>query len=134
VATYSFSTTLADAMLSLLYGTAISANAYTTSGDVYLQLHYGDPGSAGTTDVSAGSATRMPVVFGTAASGETTMTTANPQWTNGGTSETITAISIWTASTSGTFLCSGSLSASQAWASGNILQLSSLSITIPTAS
>jgi hypothetical protein len=76
----------------------------------------------------------VQVTFGTSASGTITMTTTNPQWTNGGTSETITAISIWSAATSGTYLSSGSLTSSQAWASGNIIQLSSLSISIPTAS
>jgi len=131
---YSFSSTLTNALLNVLNGTTIATNAYTTSGNVYLQLHTADPGTAGTTSVSVGSTTRVVVAFGTASSGTVTMTTSNPQWTNGGTSETITAISIWTASTAGTFLVSGALTTSQAWASGNILQLSSLSVSIPTAS
>jgi hypothetical protein len=129
MATYSFSSTVANAALGIFNGTAP-----TTYSTVYLQLHTADPGTAGTTSISAGSTTRVAVVFGTAASGTITMTTSNPQWTNGGTSETITAISIWSASTSGTYLSSGALTTSQAWASGNILQLSSLSISIPTAS
>jgi hypothetical protein len=134
MATYSFSSTVANAALGIFAGTAVAANAYATSGSVYVQLHTADPGTAGTTSISAGSTTRVAVTFGTASAGTTTMTTSNPQWTNGGTSETITAISIWSASTSGTYLASGSLTSSQAWASGNILQLSSLSISIPTAS
>lgn len=134
MAAYSFSSTLANALLNVLNGTTIATNAYTTSGNVYLQLHTADPGTAGTTAISAGSTTRVLAAFGTASGGTVTMTTSNPQWTNGGTSETITAISIWSASTSGTFLCSGQLTSSQAWASGNILQLSSLSVSITTAS
>lgn len=133
MSTYSFSTTLTNALLNVLNGTTIATNAFTTSGNVFVQLHTAAPGTAGTTSVSVGSTTRVSVAFGTAASGVTTMTTSNPQWTNGGTSETITAISIWTASSAGTFLCSGALTTSQAWASGNILQLSSLSVTIPTS-
>lgn len=133
MSTYSFSSTLATALLNVFNGTTIATNAYTTSGNVYVQLHTAAPGTAGTTSISVGSTTRVLVAFGTASSGVVTMTTSNPQWTNGGTSETITAISIWSASTAGTFLTSGSLTTSQAWASGNILQLSSLSITIPTS-
>jgi hypothetical protein len=133
VSTYSLSSTLANAALGLLTGTAVATNAYTTSGAVFVQLHTAAPGTAGTTGVSVGSTTRVSVTFGTPSAGVNTMTTSNPQWTNGGTSETITAISIWTASTAGTFLVSGALTTSQAWASGNILQLSSLSVTIPTS-
>jgi hypothetical protein len=133
VSTYSFSSTLTNALLNVFNGTTIATNAYTTSGAVFVQLHTAAPGTAGTTSVSVGSTTRVSVTFGTASSGVVTMTTSNPQWTNGGTSETITAISIWTASTAGTFLTSGALTTSQAWASGNILQLSSLSVTIPTS-
>jgi hypothetical protein len=128
VTTYSLSATTADAALGIFNGTA--PTAYST---VYVALHTGDPGTAGTSAASAGSTTRVAVTFGTASAGAVTMTTSAPQWTNGGTSETITAISIWSASTSGTFLCSGALTSSQAWASGNIIQLSTLSISIPTA-
>jgi hypothetical protein len=133
MSTYSFSSTLANAVLNVLNGTTIATNAYTTSGNVYVQLHTAAPGTAGTTSISVGSTTRVLVAFGTSSSGTITMTTSNPQWTNGGTSETITAISIWSASTAGTFLTSGALTSSQAWASGNILQLSSLSVSIPTS-
>src|ERR1700722_16793368 len=133
MATYSFSTTLANAALGLFNGTAVATNAYTTSGAVFMALHTADPGSAGTTAASAGSSRRVSVTFGTASAGTVTVS-GTPQWTNGGTSETITAVSFWTASTAGTFICSGQLTTSQAWASGNILQLSSVSISIPTAS
>jgi hypothetical protein len=128
-----FSSTLANAVLNVLNGTTIATNAFTTSGNVFVQIHTADPGTAGTTSISAGSSTRQSVTFGTASSGSVAIS-GTPQWTNGGTSETITDISIWSASTAGTFLCSGTLTASQAWASGNILQLSSLSVSIPTAS
>lgn len=133
MSTYSYSSTVAGALLNVLNGTTIATNAYTTSGNVFVQLHTAPPGASGTTSVSVGSSTRVSVAFGTSSAGTITMTTSNPQWTNGGTSETITAISIWSASTSGTFIASGALTSSQAWASGNILQLSSLSVSIPTS-
>jgi len=128
-----FSSTVANALLNVLNGTTIATNAYTTSGNVFVAIHTGAPGSAGTSNASAGSSTRQSVTFGTASGGSISIS-GTPQWTNGGTSETITDISIWSASSSGTFICSGQLTSSQAWASGNILQLSSLSVAIPTAS
>lgn len=127
MSTYSFSGTVANAALGIFNGTAP-----TTYSTCYVQLHTADPGTAGTTSVSAGSSTRQSVTFGAASAGSVSIS-GTPQWTNSGTSETVTAISLWSAATGGTFLASGQLSASQAWASGNVLQLSSLSISIPTA-
>lgn len=135
MSTYSLSATVADAALSILCGTAVTSNAYATSGQIYLQLHTGDPGTAGTTNISVGSTTRVAVTMTTPSAGATANNAA-VQWTNGGTSETITAVSAWSASTSGTYIVSGQLSASQAWASGNIIQIpiGDFSVAIPTAS
>ena len=47
-----------------------------------------------------------------------------------GTSETLTHISLWTASTAGTFNGSAALTAPQAWVSTNTFTLTSLSIAI----
>lgn len=123
-----FSSTFANALLNVLEGTAP-----TTYSTVYIGLHTGDPGSAGTSNVSAGSSTRESATFGSASAGVINLS-SEPSWTNSGTSETITDLSIWSAATSGTFITSMTASASQAWASGNVLQLTSLSITFPTAS
>jgi hypothetical protein len=123
-----FSTTLANALLNVLEGTA--PTTYTT---IWCQIHTADPGTAGTTSVSAGSSTRSSFTFGAASAGVVTMS-GTPSFTNGGTSETITDISVWSASTSGTFLFSVTLSASKAWTSGETLNLTSLTVTLPTAS
>jgi hypothetical protein len=123
-----FSSTFANALLDVLEGTAP-----TTYSTIYVGLHTGDPGTAGTSNVSAGSSTRQSATFGAASAGVISLS-SEPSWTNGGTSETITDLSIWSAATSGTFIASMTATASQAWASGNVLQLTSLSITIPTAS
>lgn len=123
-----FSTTFTNSLLNLLNGT--SAANYST---VYVSIHTAAPGTAGTTSVSVGSTTRASATFGTAASGSIALS-STPQWTNGGTNETITDISVWSAASSGTFLFSAALSTSKAWSSGDTLQLSSLSVSLPTAS
>lgn len=134
MSTYSVSATLANAQLGLLCGTAVAANAYATSGVIYLALHVGDPGTAGTSNPSVGSAARVAATMTTPSAGATANNAAL-QWTNGGTTETITAVSYWSASSSGTYLGNGLLTASQAWASGNIIQIptSDFTVTIPTA-
>lgn len=99
-------------------------------GTVFAQLHTGDPGTAGTSNAAAGDTSRKSVTMASASGGSKASSAATSAWTNGGTSETITHISLWTASTGGTFLGSAALSASQAWVSGNTFTLTSLSIAI----
>lgn len=123
-----YSTTFANGQLNVLAGTAP-----TTYSTVFVELHTAAPGSAGTTAVSAGSTTRASATFGSASAGSISLST-QPTWTNGGTTETITDIAVWSASTAGTFLFSAALSSSKAWASGDTLQLSSLTVSLPTAS
>ena len=98
--------------------------------NAYVQLHTGDPGAAGTANVSAGSTTRVVVNHTAPAAGAMTMTGTAPSWTNGGTSETITHISVWDATTSGNCKYTVQLSASKAWASGDTLTLTSLSLSV----
>jgi hypothetical protein len=77
----------------------------------WIQLHTADPGAAGTTAI-AGNATRKQITFGAAAAGAVTNTAA-VTWTTGevDTSEDYTHWSAWTASSAGTFLCSGLMTA-----------------------
>jgi hypothetical protein len=96
-----------------------------------VQLHTGDPGAAGTSNVSVGSTTRNSATFAASASGSALALSGAPSaWTNGGTSETLTHISVWTASTSGTFLFSVALTASKAWASADTFTLSTLGVAL----
>ncbi len=96
----------------------------------FVKLHTGDPGSAGATAAAAGSTTRVQATMAAASGGSKAMTSMASTWTNGGTSETLTHISLWSASTAGTFNGSAALSASQAWGSTNTFTLTSLSIAI----
>lgn len=104
------SATIADDFLDwLINGVAMP----TAPAGTFIQLHTGDPGAAGTANV-AGNATRkdiraaMPLASGGAITTDTVLT-----WTTGevDTSEDYTHWSAWSASTSGTFLCSGTVSA-----------------------
>lgn len=102
---------------------------FATAG-AFIQLHTADPGAAGTTGVSVGSTSRVQATMAAASGGSKAMSSMASTWTNGGTSETISHISVWSASTSGTFKASAALSPSQAWASGNTFSLTSFSISI----
>lgn len=102
----------------------------TVVAGTYVALHTADPGSAGTTAASVGDATRKTVAQNAASSGSITISGTAGPWTNGGTSETITHISVWDASSSGNFLYSAALTASQAWVSGNTFTLNSLTVSI----
>jgi hypothetical protein len=98
------STTDANSALDALYGGSINAA-------VYVQLHVGAPGSVGTANV-AGNSTRQQITsFASAASGSKASSSALT-WTSVSTAETYSKQSDWTASTSGTFISSGSVTAS----------------------
>ncbi len=113
-----------------LNATRKSGTTYTVIADAFVQLHTGDPGAAGTANVSVGSTTRNTVTHNAASGGSMTLSAMGGTWTNGGTSETITHISVWTASSAGTFLYSAALTTGQAWASGNTFTLNSLTVSI----
>jgi hypothetical protein len=88
-----------------------NASNYTAPTAFWIQLHTADPGAAGTTAI-AGNATRKQASFG-AASGGAIANDAALTWTTGevDTAEDYTHWSAWTASTAGTFLASGTMTA-----------------------
>lgn len=104
------SATIANDFLEWLFNASATSTAPT---NIWIQLHTGDPGAAGTANV-AGNATRkdLTAAMGTAASGAITNTSA-VTWTTGevDTSEDYTHWSLFDASTSGTFLLSGLVTA-----------------------
>jgi hypothetical protein len=100
---------------------------------IYVQLHTGDPGASGTANISVGSTTRVVVTFA-APSGtplSIVMNSTAPAWTNGGTTETITHISLWTAVTSGSFIESILLPTPVPWVAAQVATLNSLTATGP---
>lgn len=90
---------------------ALCANAtYTaTANDPWIQLHIGDPGAAGTANTASETARKQ--VSMAAASGGTIASNASIEWTNITGSQDATHFSAWSASTSGTFLFSGTITA-----------------------
>jgi hypothetical protein len=102
---------------------------FTAPSTLYVQLHTGDPGSAGTSNVSSNT-TRVAITFAAAASGS--MASNNtPSWATwaGTNGEVVSHISIWSASTSGTFYLSAALTASKTMGTGDTLNLTSGSTT-----
>lgn len=116
---------LLNKWLDMLAGTAFTAPTAT-----YIKLHTADPGVAGATAAAAGDTTRKTVTWGSAAAGAKAMSSMSGSWTNGGTSETLSHISAWDNVSTGNFLFSAALSASQPWISGNTFALTSLSVSI----
>ena len=112
----------ANAFLNIFRGTT-----FTGISTPFAQIHTGDPGSAGTSNVSVGSTTRNAITWNAASAGSMTLATLGA-WTNGGTSETITHVSLWSASSAGTFYWSIALSASQAWISTNTLTITTFTL------
>lgn len=108
----------------------IRGAAFTVPAGLYVKLHLGDPGEAGTTNPAV-EATRKAVTFA-AASGGSMAATGSPvaEWTSVSTTETYTHFSVWDASTAGNCLGAGSLSASAAMTAGDTFQLTSLTWTL----
>lgn len=96
----------------------------------WVKLHTADPGAAGATAAAVGDATRKQATMAAAASGSKAASASVGPWTNGGTSETLSHISLWTASSAGAVNATAALSASQAWASTNTFTLTALTIAI----
>lgn len=100
----SISTTTANSILD-----AICNNTSYSVATPYLQLHTGAPGSAGTSNVAT-ETDRQLVSFGAAASGAISNDSAIT-WTGVAGSEDYTHWSLWTASSAGTFIGSGTVTA-----------------------
>jgi hypothetical protein len=96
----------------------------------WIKLHVGDPGAAATSNTAAGDTTRKQATMAAAAGGSKAMTGTAGPWTNVSTTETITDISIWSASSAGTFNLSAALTANQPWVNTNTFTLTALTIAI----
>ncbi len=122
---------LANAWLNVLRGGG-NGVTFTAPATIFSQIHTsaGDPGSAGTANVSS-TTTRQATAFGAASAGSMAATTL-PSWTSwAGTSpETVAHLSLWSASTSGTFYASVALTASKTVQTGDSLSVTSLSISL----
>lgn len=89
---------------------AVCRNTSYAVAAVYVQLHTGNPGAAGTSNVAT-ETTRKQATFGDAADSGTISNTVALTWTNVAGSEDFTNFSAWTLATGGSFLFSGTITA-----------------------
>lgn len=94
---------------------------YTEPAAFYVKLHIGDPGASGASN-AAGETTRQAVTFSAASAGAITNSAA-VTWTNVSTSETLSHVSFWDASSAGTFLGSDALETSRAVTAGDTFEI-----------
>jgi hypothetical protein len=121
---------LNNAWLNTIKSTGTSFNV---TGAIYVQLHTGNPGAAGTTSVSSVT-TRPAITFTTATTGVLSASNA-PAWSSwaGTNNEVVTHVSLWDNTTGGNFLWSAALSASKTIQTGDMFTLSTCSLTITNA-
>lgn len=112
---------LADGVRNALLD-AVARNVSYANAAVWVQLHTGAPGSAGTSNVASNS-TRKQATFGSAASGGTIANTVVIEWTTVPTTENYTYVSLWSASSGGTLLGTDDLGGSTAVTSGDTFRL-----------
>lgn len=112
--------TFSDLVANAWLDAVCNATAYSEA-EVWVKLHTGDPGSAGTSN-AATETTRKQASF-SAASGRAITNDAAVEWTNVSTTETYTWISLWDASTGGNFLGRDDLSSSAAVTAGDTFRI-----------
>lgn len=122
----------ADATKNQMLDALVGRTTYTANAGFYCKLHTGSPGSAGTTN-AATETTRQAVTFGSAAASGSISNTAAVTWTSVSTTETVTHISFWTASSGGTFQGADDLPSSVALTAGNNLTIAigDLTLSLP---
>jgi hypothetical protein len=101
-------------------------------GDPYLQMHFGDPGDDGTSNVAATSARQLADLI--TATGPS-RTLVNPvEWSVvwAGGNQTVTHLSAWSASTGGNFLFSVALASQVDFTNGMVPRLTGLSVVVPS--
>lgn len=117
----------------LLNGTAFTAYTPGPPGP-YVQLHTAGPGITGGSNV-AGNNVRQPTGAFQAPSGGSTTNVSAINWLSVSTSETYTHVSLWSAASAGTFICSGSIAAAPIVAGQNFsIAAGAMTVSLPTAS
>lgn len=118
---------LANKWLAILQAGTAFASA---PANLYMKLHTASPGSVGGTAAAAGNTTRVIAPYAAPALGAIAQTGTAPAWTNGGTTETITDISVWDAITSGNFMFSFALTAASPWVNTNVATMVTYSLAL----
>lgn len=118
---------LAAATANALLDALGNATNYTADAQVWIQLHIGDPGAAGTSN-TATETTRKQASFA-AASGGSMASDAALTWTNISGSQDATHFTAWSASSAGTFRFSGTVTAN-AYTAGDTFNVASGALTV----
>lgn len=120
---------LANAWLNSMRG-AGNGTTFTAPATLFVQLHTGDPGASGTANVSS-TTTRQSLGFAAASAGSMALS-GTPSWTSwaGTNGEVVTHISVWSASSAGTFYFSAALTASKTLNTGDTLNLNTLTFAL----
>ncbi len=126
---------LAAATANSLLDALFNQTNYTAPTAIWIKLHVGDPGAAGTSNAAVETTRKdITAVFSAAASGAVTSDTA-VTWTNVAGTEDFTHWSVWTASTGGTFLWSGTVTANAVTAGDTFtLPIGDIDASLSTAS
>lgn len=101
---------------------------FTAPATMFVELHTADPGAAGTTSVAAVT-TRSAATFNASTTGSALSLSNTPTWSMT-TTETISHIAVWSASTAGTFYFSAALSVSKSVNNGDTLNLTTLGFSL----
>lgn len=113
----------------LLLDALLNSVAYDGPSNLWIKLHTGDPGAAGTAN-AASNTTRKEVTFSASSGGAITNDNA-PQWDAVPTAEDYSHISVWDASTAGNFLFSAVMTANAVGVGDTfIIALGDLDITL----
>lgn len=116
-------TNLANNWLNMLRGTA-----FTAPTGLYVKLHTGDPGAAGSANASVVT-TRSVLTLAAASAGAVALTGTQPSWSMT-SAETISFISVWDNASAGNFLWSAQLSVAKTVANGDTLTLTTCGLSL----
>lgn len=101
---------------------AVCRNQSYSNAQVWVQLHTGAPGAAGTSNIAANN-TRVQVTSWNAPSGGSISNAMVPTWPAAPAAETYTDVTLWSASSGGTFLALDQLASSYVAVIGNIFTI-----------
>lgn len=121
-------TGLSSAVANNILNALDDAGSWTPPAAVWVKLHLGDPGAAGTSN-AASNTTRQSAVFGSAAAGSAT-TTNTITWTSVSATESYSHISTWDSDSGGAFIWSDALEATRGLTAGDNFTISAGDIDI----
>ncbi len=126
---------LASATSAALLDALVNQANYTAPTALWIQLHTGDPGAAGTSNVATETTRKDVTSAFAAASGGSVSSDTAVTWTGVAGSEDFTHYSIHSASSGGTFYWSGTITANPVTAGDTFtLGIGDIDLTITTAS